>query len=112
MYYVSYIKEYAIYEPAEGGYYYPGTSVQFSYKFQSWKKANKCFQKLKRWFLEMHDYENELGHVSVNEISGVKKFKGFDIGSSVHLFSKYIGDDEYLEISCREPQDHGYEPYC
>ena len=112
MFYVSYITEYPIYEPAEGGYYYAGTQVQECYKFPTWKQANKCFQKMKRWFLAMHEYEVELGHVGVNEISGVRKFQGFDIGSSVHLYSRYIGEDEYIEISCREPHDKGYEPYC
>lgn len=112
MYYVSYITEYPIYEPAEGGYYYSGEEVRECHKFPTWKRANKCFQKMKRDFLEMHDYENELGHVCVNEISGVRKFKGFDIGSSVRLYSKYIGDGEYVEISCRKPHGNGYEPYC
>lgn len=112
MYYVSYITEYPIYEPAEGGYYYAGEIVEECREFPTWKKANKYFQKMKAWFLDLHDYENELGHVAVNELSGVRKFPGFDIGSSATLYAKYIGEGERVEISCRKPQDKGYEPYC
>ena len=112
MFYVSYITEYPIYEPAEGGYYYAGEIVRECHEFSTWKKANKCFQKMKAWFLDMHDYEVELGNVDVNEVSGVRKFRGFDIGSSAVLYSRYIGDGERIEISCRKPHDNGYEPYC
>ena len=111
MFYVSYITEYPIYEPAEGGYYYAGKQIQDCKVFKTWKQANKCFQEWKRWFLDLHEYECELGHVDVNEISGVRKFHGFDIGSSVRLYSKYIGEDEYIEISCREPKESGWHPY-
>lgn len=112
MFYVSYITEYPIYEPSEGGYYYAGEQVQECKAFSSWKKANKYFQRMKAWFLDLHDYENELGHVTVNEVSGVRKFHGFDIGSSAQLYSKYIGEGERVEISCRKPNDKGWEPYC
>lgn len=112
MFYVSYITEYPIYEPAEGGYYYAGTVVEECYKFDTWKKANKHFQKMKRDFLDYYEYEAAHGMVDVREISGVKKFRGFDIGSSVVLHSKYIGDGARIEISCREPRERGWEPYC
>ena len=52
MYYVSWIREYPIFEPAEGGYYYAGEQVFYCEEYPTWKKANKAYQKLKREFYE------------------------------------------------------------
>ena len=104
MYYVSYIAEYPIYEPAEGGYYYEGKHVVYCRSFDSWKKANKHYQKIKRdlmqdWYgCDTYDYS----------VSGCRKYGG---GSRFRKISRYIGDDEYLQITRYKPQNSGYHPY-
>ena len=45
MYYVSYIREYPIYEPAEGGYYYAGEHVESCREFSTWKKVKAVADK-------------------------------------------------------------------
>lgn len=68
-YYVSYVEEYPIYEPAEGGYYYAGEQVMNYRKFSSWKKANKYFQKVKRQFLDEYDWAfcKDRGFIAVRD---------------------------------------------
>jgi len=106
MFYVSFIKEYPIYEPAEGGYYYPGETVQACREFATWKKANKCFQRFRKEFLERHEDEPE--RINDYVCGGIGKSGG----SAVSYCSRYIGEGERVEISKTKPQDHGYEPYC
>ena len=111
-YHVSYVTEYPIYEPAEGGYYYAGTTVRHSRRFPSWKKANKYFQKLKRWFLEEHEAEFRQGRVNVYEMSGVSQKWGDNAGSSVRYASRYIGEGDEVVITKGPYQESGWHPYC
>lgn len=106
MYYVSYITEYPIYEPAEGGYYYAGENVESCREFSTWKKANRFYQKLRKEFLEM--YEDEPERILDYICGGIGKYGG----SSVSYLSRYIGEGERVEISKVKPQGKGYEPYC
>lgn len=106
MFYVSYITEYPIYEAAEGGYYYPGTLVQACHEFSSWKKANKCYQEWRKWFLEQHEDEPERINDSI--VGGVGRYRH----PGVYYNARYIGDDERVELTRKKPIEHGYEPYC
>lgn len=106
MFYVSYITEYPIYEPAEGGYYYAGETVEMCREFTSWKKANKFFQKCRKEFLEEHDDEPE--RIYDATWGGVGKW----VNPAVYYHSKYIGDGEYIQITRKIPQDKGWHPYC
>lgn len=106
MFYVSYITEYPIYEPAEGGYYYAGETVQFCRSFSTWKKANRFFQKCRKVFLEEHEDTPE----RINDAvwGGVGKW----VNPAVYYYSKYIGDGEYIQITRKPPEDKGWQPYC
>lgn len=106
MYYVSYITEYPIYEPAEGGYYYAGTQIQMCREFSSWKKANRFFQKCRKEFLEMHEGEED----RINDATwgGVGKH----VNPAVYYFSRYIGEGESVELTRKKPVEHGWTPYC
>lgn len=53
-YYVSYYEEYPIFEPAEGGYYYPGNSLQLHYRVGSLKHARRLLRKLVKEAVEYH----------------------------------------------------------
>lgn len=106
MFYVSYITEYPIYEPAEGGYYYAGTVVEECYKFDTWKKANKKYQKMRKAFLEYYGADDE--GIREYVCGGVSKYGG----SGVYYASKYIGEGARVEITRKEPREKGWEPYC
>lgn len=105
-YYVSYIREYPIYEPAEGGYYYPGKSVELCREFSEWRKANRFYQKLRRWFLERHDDEPER---IIDIVHG-------GIGTYTHPFvrysTRYIGEGEFVQMTKEQPYDQGRKFYC
>lgn len=105
MFYVSYITEYPIYEPAEGGYYYAGTHIEECIECNSWKKANKLFQKLKGEFREMYEYER--GHIVELEVGGCGKYTN----PAIIFHSYYIGDGARLEITRKKPVPHGWHPY-
>ena len=105
-YFVSYITEYPIYEPAEGGYYYAGTQIQMCREFDSWKKANRFYQKCRKEFFEMHEYELERIHEYF--CGGVSKYGGPEIRYN----SRYIGEGERVEITRKRPVERGWEPYC
>ena len=108
-YYVSYVEEYPIYEPAEGGYYYAGEQVVDYRKFSSWKKANKCFQKWKKWFLEENEWAVAQNRIHIWENPGIDKYGD---GSLVRYNSKYIGEGAKVQITRGPFKEHGYEPYC
>lgn len=104
MYYVSFVSEYPIYEPAEGGYYYAGERVAYCRAFDSWKKANKHYQEIKREFML------EWQRCDTNDFSVSGCLRGGN-GSIFRKISCYIGDHEYLQIIRFKPQNHGYHPY-
>lgn len=60
-YYVSYYEDFPIYEPAEGGYYYPGTELIDSYKTGSLKSARRLYKKLLAEY-ELPENGIESGH--------------------------------------------------
>lgn len=104
MYYVSYIAEYPIYEPAEGGYYYAGEHVVYCREFDSWKKANKHYQKIKRELVQEWQGWNKYEF----SVSGCNRY---GVGSRFCKSSRYIGEEEYLQITRFNPENYGYQPY-
>ncbi len=106
MYYVSYITEYPIYEPAEGGYYYTGETVQFCRGFSTWKKANRFFQKIRKEFLEEH--EDTPDRINDAVWGGVGKW----VNPAVYYHSRYVGEGERVELTRTKPHDIGWQPYC
>ena len=108
MYYVSYIEEYPIYEPAEGGYYYAGERVMDCKSFPTWKKANKCFQEWRKWFLDEYGcFEEDRKRINENLPGGVGKH----IYPEIAFYAKHIGDGASVQITRKKPQDHGWHPY-
>ena len=108
-YYVSYVEEYPIYEPAEGGYYYTGDTVVFCRKFSTWKKANKYYQKLKKWFLEESEWGVDESRIHTWDNSGVDKWGE---GSVAIYQSRYIGEGARVQITRGPFQERGWQPYC
>ena len=106
MFYVSHIEEYPIYEPAEGGYYYPGETVVECVACRTWKKAQRIFSKMKKDFRER--YEDEWGRIYENNFGGVGKYVNPFIVFDSHL----IGDGAKIEITRIKPRDRGWRPYC
>lgn len=107
MYYVSYITEYPIYEPAEGGYYYAGTQIEECKAFSSWKKANRYYRKLKAWFEDRFCGEEDRLHSW--ECGGCDKYGD---GPITYYRSKYIGEGERVQITKKMPIEEGWTPYC
>lgn len=115
MYYVSWIREYPIFEPAEGGYYYAGEQVFYCKEYPTWKKANRAYQKLKKEFAEYCGWADEctgyLHHqreINFRECGGCGKY----VHSFVRRCSKYVGKGEWIQITRRRPVDRGRVPYC
>ena len=109
MYYVSFITQYPIYEAAEGGYYYSGTSVEECREFSSWKKANRYYQKMRKWFLEDYSFW-------VNGKTGVSDYQCGCVNKRNHpvvrCYSRYVGEDAWVQLTRTKPQEHGWHPYC
>ncbi|MBQ9663674.1 MAG: hypothetical protein IJV40_11040 [Oscillospiraceae bacterium] len=106
MFYVSYITEYPIYEPAEGGYYYAGETVQQCRAFHDWKKANRLYQSMKKAFMEEYHFED--GHVVPVDCGGCGKY----VNPVTLFYSRYIGEGARVQITRTEPRDIGQQIYC
>ena len=106
-YFVTYITEYPIYEPAEGGYYYAGTVIEQCLEFQTWKKANKVFQTWRKEFLATH--ADEMDRVNDHVCGGCGKWSNHPF---VRYNAPYIGDGERIELTREKPIEYGYRPYC
>lgn len=92
-FYVTYYQEYPIYEPAEGGYYYPGRDAIYSKGFDTKEEAEAHVEELK----------NEDGE------GGWEKYSNGYIREG-----KYVGDAEEIVIETRKTylsQEKGWEPY-
>lgn len=98
--YVTWYNNYPIYEPAEGGYYYTGSSGDVCYVFTSRKKVIRYCSKLIK---ELEEHA---------EIRGWKFYK-----DKTNLYArasgKYIGDGAFVILE-RTPYQHesGRVPYC
>ena len=88
MYYVCEYNQYPIYEPAEGGYYYDGTELNYYKKTRNLRKARRW---LREWAREYIDNAN----------------------NHIYYMSKYIGEgvEWHIETAFGK-HEHGYVPYC
>ena len=77
MVYLTHYKEYPIYEPAEGGYYYAGNEANEYYRLNSIKQAKRKLDKMRK----------EL------EADGFEVYE-----DRAYLYSKYIGKSECWRI--------------
>src|SRR5574344_1240151 len=98
MRYISHYEEYAIYEPAEGGYYYPGNELVSTERLS--KRA--CKKKFREICAELE--KEEPGAWCIEENSARKKYSGKH---------HYIGTGESYVIERRSgSQEKGWKPYC
>lgn len=100
-YYLTHYKEYPIYEPAEGGYYYAGADYDCYWESDS--------------LTEIYDKFNEMKSELKEEGYTIWEFeyKDIDMGTMAVKYSRYIGYGEYWLLEENLGSDvHGYEPYC
>lgn len=97
-YYVSIYSLYPIYEPAEGGYYYPGSELHESRSFQNRKDAIRYINKLYKHLIS--ESNKEKWHENSDHT-----YFGED--------GKYIGEGWFIVLE-RKPGIHesGRVPYC
>lgn len=102
MYYVTEYEQYPIYEPAEGGYYYTGTTLCHHIKTTSLKKARKLLKRLARNFF---DSEGRLDNETEDYINSAS--------NHIYLSSNHIGEGMEWHIETRlGKHEHGWHPYC
>lgn len=101
-YYVSVIEEYPVYFQEEEGYYAAGREVVKVREFNTWRKANKAFQKLRREFFE----EYSLERIGDRIISGIDSDGD---GSRISYMSRYIGEGSSVRLTTYKPEN--YHPY-
>lgn len=106
MYYVSYIEEYPIYEPAEGGYYYAGERVVWCMPYLNWKKANRAYQKCRKEFIDEYGWPDPERVISV-PAGGCGRW----INPETCYSSRYIGEGARLQITRHKPENRGWHPY-
>lgn len=106
MWYVSWIREYPIYEPAEGGYYYAGEQVFHLAIYKTWKQARRAYEKLKKEFLDYCDFYGE--EAICQDCGGVGRY----LRPCVRKPSKYVGQEEWVQLTRRRPVERGRVPYC
>lgn len=105
MVYLTYYKEYPIYEPAEGGYYYSGNEV-ITYerlsKRQARKNMDKLWKEIEESLKDCPQEEKERWYYS-KTCYGVR----------IRYVSKYVGEGEsYVIERCLGSETRGYKPYC
>lgn len=117
MRYISHYEEYPIYEPAEGGYYYPGNQLMSSERkskrackqalFEIWEQCQR--DNIERGFRE--DNRNEWDQI----ISNTYEYPWFinKEHNFIYKNSYYIGEGESYIIERKQgSQEAGRQPYC
>ena len=117
MRYFSYYQEYPIYEPAEGGYYYPGNKLintERISKRQCKKKLEEIWKECKKenrenGFLDFDDPSYIDWH-QIIRMTGVYPWCRFE--NEIHQQGIYIGEGKSIVIERHKgSQERGYEPY-
>ena len=99
MRYIIHYEEYPIYEPAEGGYYYPGNQLVAS-KRKSKRQCRKDFEKIWQECLEENKDNPKYPWIREN-------------ANYIFRDGKYIGEGESYAIEHKQgSMESGYEPYC
>ena len=99
MRYISYYEEYPIYQPAEGGYYYPGNCLVDS-KRKSKRQCRKDFENIWKECLK----ENE----SNPEYPWIRACDNY-----IYKDSKYVGKGKSYAIERKQgSMRSGWKPYC
>lgn len=99
MRYISYYKEYPIYEPAEGGYYYPGNRLVDS-KRKSKRQCRKDFENI--WKECLKENENNPEYPWIREYD-----------NCIYKDSEYVGRGKRYVIERKQgSMRSGWKPYC
>lgn len=114
MRYLTYYKEYPIYEPAEGGYYYAGNEVAKSERMSK-RKCRSCFNEIWKE-CEKENIENgfteDVDWAEVHNRTGIHPWIKFD-DNYICRESNYVGQGESYVIERKlGSQRKGWEPYC
>ena len=104
MYYVTEYRNYPIYEPAEGGYYYSGVEIMSSREFKTFRKARQFINRVYKDTLK-----NEMDYVT----GASQKFWATRDNQQFGANGKYIGDGWMYKLERKQGSEVcGWEPYC
>ena len=99
-YYVTLYNKYPIYEPAEGGYYYEGREIGWSFPFQEYRKARRFLKKCFKDCVACGDTKDEYWHENASH-------------SRFGVSSKYVGEGWYVTLERKQGSEvKGWTPYC
>lgn len=99
-YYVTMYSKYPIYEPAEGGYYYSGRSIDFSCEFSEWKKAKRFLRRCYKDCIACEDHKEKGWFENVSH-------------TRFGVNGRYIGEGWYVTLERKQGSEvSGYVPYC
>ena len=110
MWYVTLLEEYPIYEPAEGGYYYAGTSITDCREFQSRRKARQFYNKARKEFIEWFGEPTDVCMPRRNYHGKVWEFTRRNCPGIMHS-TGYIGEGHELTLTRYPRRERGYVPY-
>lgn len=114
MRHLTYYKEYPIYEPAEGGYYYAGNEIEETERMSKRKcrlRFNKIWEECEKENIE-NGFTEDADWAKVYKLTGVHPWIKFD-DNCICRDSNYIGEGESYVIERKlGSQRKGYEPYC
>lgn len=114
MRYLSYYEEFPIYEPAEGGYYYPGNQLINSERLSK-RQAKRKFEEIWEGCLKENDENGFLRDYSnceeLRKSAGL--FPWYRCGNYIYKDSGYIGyGSSYIIERKMGSQESGWKPYC
>ena len=114
MRYLSYYEEFPIYEPAEGGYYYPGNQLINSERLSK-RQAKRKFEEIWEECLKENDENGFLRDYSnceeLRKSAGL--FPWYRCGNYICKNSGYIGGRiSYIIERKMGSQESGWKPYC
>ena len=99
MRWISHYEEYPIYEPAEGGYYYPGNQLVESER-KSKRQCRKDFEAIWKACLRENENNPVFPWIRAN-------------ANYIYRSGEYIGEREnYVIERKRGSMEYGYGPYC
>lgn len=110
MYYVTYYRNYPIFEPAEGGYYYSGREIIDSQSFTNRRKAKRFYYNWVKQFYNLHDAVEE--NINQRDFGGWFSWDNDKEIAFIKTNSRYIGEGEGIIFSAAPIEEKGYTPYC
>ena len=106
--YVTLMEEYPIYEPAEGGYYYAGTSITDVREFNTWRKARQFYNKVRKEFIAEFGEPSEVCMPRHNYHARVWESRNH---KAIFHETDYVGEGHELTITRKPRKERGWVPY-